>query len=69
MIITDVATIERILVEENYQKQCSFYCCLPLWFTRFVCDLRFYSNSVRHAQTFFCGFRDNTYSPVKSCDE
>lgn len=68
MIITDVATIERILEEDEYEEYCTIYCCLPLSVSRLVFDLRFYANSTHLAQTLFCGFREK-YTPLKSCDE
>ena len=49
--------IPKFVENGNYKKQCSVYCCLPLYCYNFVFDLNFYRNSIYYAQTLFCGFK------------
>lgn len=51
--------LENYIEENNYKQQCSVYCCLPLYFSKCVFDLRFLRNSRYYAQTLYCGLKNN----------
>jgi hypothetical protein len=62
MQIKNYELIRRDIINNNYKKNCSIYCCIPLYFTKFIFDLGFFSNPTEYAQTLFCGFNNNHQS-------
>ena len=60
MIITTRNIVERIIIDNDYKNCYTLYCCLPLYFCRFVSELQFIVNeSPSHQRCEICDTLQN----------
>lgn len=54
--------IQKHLDDGNYHEQCTFYCCIPLYFFNCGFKIGFYENSTYYIQPFWCGVYNYKYN-------
>jgi hypothetical protein len=61
MQIVTVESLKNIIKEDNYNRKCGIYCCVPLYWYKFILDYGFYhlDSKKEYMQTFYCGLFKN----------
>lgn len=57
MNLISLEEYDHLISDKNNKKQCRFYCCFPLYWCRFNCEIDFFKNGSNYIQGLKCFFK------------